>query len=261
MSNLVLGLVEIGDDPMILLIGGVFIVTFLVVCLGAYLLLPKRRPDAPATTLRQAQGRPEQRRRTTWGFQLQSRLPVSKQTFEQIAQATAAATARPQIRPATRAQPNQLDTARAVFVSIYRVLMITVGLAGLVAAFFLIRSHTSGNQQGLPGAIILLFSLGALLKGLVPGPSIVSSVEPLDSTLLDQLKQKIDIQVITSQPLAVTMSESDIRLAAEMLRRGAPIADVARAVHPGYTGLSDADKRSIESAIARATGGRSPQSA
>jgi len=156
-SRPVLGLVEIGDDRMLLLIGGVFIVTFIAVCAGAYLLLAKRRTGAPTTT---------------WNFQLHNRQPVSKRTFEQISHATAAATARPEISPATRAQLQQLDQVRGVFVSIYRVLMIVVGLAGLTAGVLLLRSHTPANQNGLPGAIIVLFSVGALLKGLVPGPSI-----------------------------------------------------------------------------------------
>lgn len=229
-------MIEISDDPVLLLIAGIFIVTFIGVCAGAYLLLARRRTDAPATT---------------WKLQLQSRLPVSKQTFEQISRATAVATARPEISPATRATLNQLDKARGVFVSVYRVLMIAVGLAGLTGGILLLRSHTPANMQGLPGAIIVLFSLGALLKGLVPGPSIVP-VEPLDPALLDQLKEKINVQGITSQQLVVRLDESDIRQAAEMLRRGVPIAEAARAVHPGYANLSEIDKRSVEFAIEQA---------
>lgn len=238
MSRPVFGVVEIGGDPMLLLIAGVFIVTFISVCAAAYLLLVKRRTDGTATT---------------WKFQLQSRLPVSKRTFERMSYGTAAAMARPQISAATRAQLNQLGQVRGVFVSVYRVLMISVGLAGLTAGILLLRSHTPANMHGLPGAIVLLFSLGALLKGLVPGPSIVP-VEPLDPALLDQFKEKINVQVITSQPLTVRLDGSDIRQAAEMLRRGVPIADAARAVHPGYADLSEMDKRSVEFAIAQATG-------
>lgn len=234
MSRPVFGVVEISDDPVLLLIAGIFIVTFIGVCAVAFLLLARRRTDGPATT---------------WKFQHHSRLPVSKRTFEQISHATATAMAKPEISPATRAQLNQLDQVRGVFVSIYRVLMIVVGLAGLTGGILLLRSHTPANMQGLPGAIIVLFSLGALMKGLVPGPSIVPT-EPLDPALLD----KINLQVITSQPLTVRLSESDIQRAAEMLRRGVPLADAVRAVHPGYEDLSESEKRSVESAVAQATG-------
>jgi hypothetical protein len=247
-SRTVFGVVEIGGDPVLLLIAAVFVVTFVGVCAAAYLLLVKRGADGAATT---------------WKFQLQSRLPVSKQTFEQIANGAArraiaggdggaAAMARPQISAGTRAQLNQLDQVRGVFVSIYRALMIVVGLAGLTAAILLLRSHTPGNMHGLPGAIILLFSLGALLKGLVPGPSVVP-IEPLDPALLDQFKEKVNVQVFTSQPLTVRLSGADIQQAAEMLRRGVPIADTARAIHPGYALLSEMDRRSVEFAIAQAT--------
>ena len=93
---------------------------------------------------------------------------MSKHTFERIAHGAAAAMARPQISEATRAQLNQLDWARGVFVAVYRVLFVSVGLAGLTAGILLLRSHTSGNMHGLPGAIIVLLSLGALLKGSYP---------------------------------------------------------------------------------------------
>jgi hypothetical protein len=229
---------------MILLIGGVFIVTFVAAGAIAYLLIGNRRSDAPAMT---------------WTFQLQNRLPVSKRTFELISRATHAGMERPSISPETRVQLDRLSQARGVFVSIYRVLMIGIGLAGLTAGVLLLRSHTPGNMNGLPGAIVLLLSLGALLKGITPGPSIRPSVEPLDQALLERFKRKINVQVSTLRPLRVTLSESDIRLAAEMLHRGVPIADVARAVHAGYEGLSDHDRRSVESVIAQAINEAPPQ--
>ena len=145
-----------------------------------YVLLAKRRTDGRATT---------------WKFELQSRLPVSKHTFERIAAGTAAAMARPQISEATRAQLNQLERARGVFVSVYRVLFISVGLVGLTAGILLLRSHTPANMLGLYGAIVVLFSLGALLNGIVPGPSVVP-MEPLDRVYLDQLKEKTKVQVL-----------------------------------------------------------------
>jgi hypothetical protein len=229
--------VEIGNDPMLLLIAAVFVVSFITVCAVAYVLLAKRRTDGPATT---------------WRLELQSRLPVSKHTFERIADGTAAAMARPQITEATRAQLNQLDRARGVFVSVYRVLFITVGLAGLTAGILLLRSHTPANMHGLPGGIVVLLALGMLLKGIVPGPSVVP-IEPLDRAHLDLLKEKIKVQVLTSEPLTVRLSAPEIRTAGEMLRRGLPIADAIRAVYPAYEGLSESDKRALEFALRQTT--------
>ena len=223
---------------MLLLVAGVFVVTFIAVCAVAYALLAKRRTDGPATT---------------WKFELQSRLPVPKQIFERIADGTAAAMARPQISQATRAQLNQLDRARGLFVAVYRVLFISVGLAGLTAGILLLRSHTSGNMHGLPGVIVVLLSLGALLKGIVPGPSVVP-MEALDQVHLDQLKKKTKVRVLTSEPLTVRLSAPEIQAAGEMLRRGVPIADAVRAVYPGYERLSESDKRALEFAFRQATG-------
>lgn len=230
--------VEIGDDPMLLLVAGVFILAFAAVCAVAYVLLAKRHPT----------GGP-----TTWKVERQGRLPVSKETFNRIAEGTAAAVARPEMSDATRAQFDQLDRARGIFVSVYRIVFITVGLAGLVGGILLLRSHTPANMLGLPGGIVVLLSLGALLKGLVPGPS-VTPMEPLDRKYLDQLKEKIRVQVITPDPLTVRLGEPELRKASEMLRQGLPIADVVRAVYPAYEGLSDFEKRAIESAIREATG-------
>ena len=238
MSKPVFTVVEIGDNPMLLLIAGVFVVTFITVCAVAYVLLAKRRTDGPGST---------------WKFDIQSRVPVSKHTFERIAHGAAAAAARPQISEATRAQLNQLDRARGVFVAVYRVLFIGVGLAGLTAGILLLRSHTSGNMHGLPGAIIVLLSLGALLKGIVPGPS-VAPMEPLDQVHLEQLKEKINAQVLTSEPLTVRLSAPEIQAASEMLRRGVPISDVLRTVYRGYTDLSESDRRALEFALRQATG-------
>jgi hypothetical protein len=232
MSKPLFGVVEIGNDPMLLLIAGVFVVTFITVCAAAYVLLAKRRTDGLATS---------------WKFELQSRLPVSKHTFERIAMA------RPRISEATRAQLNQLERARGVFVSVYRVLFISVGLAGLIAGILLLRSHTPANMLGLYGAIVVLFALGALLNGIVPGPSVVP-MEPLSRVHLDQLKQKIKVQVFTSEPLTVRLSAAEIRAAREMLRGGVPIADAVGAVYPGYEGLVESDKRALECVLRQATG-------
>ena len=138
-------LVDIGGDPILLLIAVVFVVTFLTVCAVAWVMLAKRDTNGQSTTRK---------------FQLRSHLPVSKPTFERIADGTAAALARPQITESTRARLNQLERARGVFVSVYRVLFIGVGLAGLIGGMLLLKSHTPANMFGLPGGIIVLLSLG-----------------------------------------------------------------------------------------------------
>jgi hypothetical protein len=233
-----LGVVEIGGDPTLLIVGAVFIGTFIAVAAVGYLLLRKARTD---------------RTTPTWQFQLQTRLPVSKPTFDRISRATQAGLSTPATSPATRAQFDQLDRARSVCVSVYRVVMILVGLAGVTGGILLIRSHTPGNMQGLPGAIIVLVSLGALLNGLIP-PRSIRPITPLDPALLDEAKQKIRIQVSHAAPLHVTLSESDLQRAAESLRRGLPVADVARAVYPSYDNLDDMDRRALESLIRQAVG-------
>lgn len=231
--------VEIGDDPTMLLVAGVFVVIFIAVCAVAYFLLARGKTS----------GGPG----TTWKFEFQGRLPVSKQTFDRIAEGTAAAVAMPERSDATRAQFDQLDRARGIFVSVYRIVFVTVGLAGLVGGILLLRAHTPANMIGLPGGIVVLLSLGALLKGLVPGPSVMP-MEPLDREFVNQLKEKIKVQVLTSDPLTVRLGEPEMRKAGEMLRQGVPIADVVRAVYPAYEGLSDFEKRAVESAIREATG-------
>ena len=228
-----LAIVEIGDDPILLVIGGVFILAFMLVCAVAYLLLA--RGDS---------------RQSGWRFDFQSRLPVSKRAFEHLAKATAAAIAKPEISAATRAQLDKLGGKRRTFVVFYRTVMIAAGLAALTIAVLLLRSHTPANMNGLPGGIILLISLGLLMNGLIPGPSIVP-VEPLSADLLDQMKNKIKLQAITAEPLTVALNESQMRLGAEMLRQGVSLADVARSVYANYDGLSETDKRSIEVAVAQ----------
>ena len=107
--------------------------------------------------------------------------------------------------------------------------MIAVGLAALTAAVLLLRSHTPANMNGLPGGIILLLSLGALLNGLIPGPSI-KPVDPLNNDQRDQIKNKIKVQVTTAEPLTVAVTENQLRRGAEMIRQGVSPEDAARAV-------------------------------
>ncbi len=185
---------------------------------------------------------------TTWALQLGARLPLTKDNFARAAEATAAAVSVPEVTPATRASFERLDRARGTFVSIYRTILITVGLAGLVAGGLLVRSHTPGNMNGLPGAIVLLLALGALLTGLVPGPS-VKPVEPLDPDLLWQMREKISVRTSIAEPIAVKLGEADIRRVSEMLRGGSSPDVALRAVYPNFDTLGDSEKRWLESTI------------
>lgn len=230
------GVVEIGGDPTLLFVGAVFILTFLAVATIAWLMLRTPKGGSPAST---------------WNVQLQTRLPVSQAGFEQMSRATKAATRRPAGSPASRAQLDRLAASRDTFVSVYRVLMILSGLAGLIGGALLLRSHTPGNMNGLPGGIIVLVSLGVLLKGLMPGPSVRPVVDPIDPGVLDEIKRKVNVQVSTGGPLRVTLSEADSRRAAELLGRDVPLADVAREFVPGYDDLSEFEQQAIAATFDR----------
>lgn len=231
LANLPLAVVEIRGDPAWLwLIGAVFVFTILLVCLIAYLLLAKRKPGPQGAS--------------TWEFNLGGRLPVSKATFDRISNATATAVSKPEVAPEKLARLDGLARTRGTFVKVYRGLMIAVGLVGLGVAVSLFRDATPGNMLGLPAAIVLLLSLGALLSGLIPSRSIVG-VEPIDSGLLD----RIDVQVTRQQPLTVSLSAWDLQRVTESLRQGLSIADGARLVYPGYDRLDDFGKRALESAL------------
>ena len=103
-------------------------------------------------------------------------------------------------------------------------------------------------MNGLPGAIVLLLALGALLTGLVPGPA-VRPVEPLDPELLRQMREKISVRAITAEPIAVKLGEADVRRVSEMLRRGSSPGDALRAVYPDFDALGDSERRWLESTI------------
>ena len=232
LPTFVLAVVEL-NDPMLLLVVAIFIVTFVSVCALAYVVLAKRRRDGDQTTL---------------DLQLGARLPLTNENFARAAELTAAAVSVPEISPAARANLERLASVRGTFVSVYRTILIAVGLVGLVAGGLLLRSHTPANTNGLPGAIVLLLALGALLTGLVPGPT-VRTVEPLDPELLRQMREKISVRVITAEPIAVKLGEADIRRVSEMLRRGSSTGDALRAVYPDFDTLGESEKRWLESTM------------
>lgn len=226
-------LVEIGLGAVVVV--AVFVVTLIAVGCFAFWLLKPRRNSRP----------------TTWRFQAVTRLPVSQRTFDRVAAATAAAMTTPESNAPSHGRLDALRSKRGAFVRVYRIAMISVGLVGLTAGAWLLWSHTPANMNGLLGGILLLVSLWPLLNGLVPGPSIVPVVEPLTPAVLDQIKRKMSVQVVTAEPLAVALTESEIRLAREMLRQGASLREVARAVYRQYDGLSEADQRGVELALAQ----------
>ena len=157
---------------MLLLIAGVFVVTFITVCAVAYVLLAKRRTGGPATPWKVRAAKPfaglvEDIRADRGRDSGHHGKAAGQWSHTGAAQPT---------RPGSRSVRVRLPS-----------LFVSLELAGLTGGILLLRSHTPGNMNGLPGAIIVLLSLGALLKGIVPGPSVMA-VEPLDQVHLDQLK-------------------------------------------------------------------------
>src|SRR5688572_27689364 len=71
----VLAVVEI-NDPMLLVVAAIFILTFISVCAVAYVVLAKRRREGD---------------QTTWDLRWGARLPLTKDNFVRAAEATAAA--------------------------------------------------------------------------------------------------------------------------------------------------------------------------
>ena len=232
MSQIV-AVVEIGSDPTtLLLIVGVFLATFVLIVIAAYWLVRQSQPGPHGTT--------------TWRLDVSPHLPVSKPTFDRVVRATDAALSRPRITPETRRSLDRLAGARKTFVSFYRVSMIVIGLAGVVVSVLWFREADSANMMGLPAAIVLLFSLGAILNGLIPSRTI-DPIDPIDPALLD----KIDVQVST-RPLTVELGESDFRKAADMRQNGSSPDEVARAVYPGYDGSDEFTRKAVRTVLEQA---------
>ena len=198
-----LAVVDLGGDPRWLwVIGGVFLLTFLAVCGIAYLLLARRTGTGHSLG------------GSTSQFGVEGQLPISKGAVDLISKTAAVAMSRPKLSPETKAGLDAMAASRGTFVSIYRGLMIAIGLVGLMAAGFLFRSHTAANAYGLVAAILALLSLGAVLQGLSPGPSI-KPAEPTERGLLDKIQFEV-----TGSPLTISLSELDVQQAADALRQG-----------------------------------------
>jgi hypothetical protein len=232
-----LAVVEIGGAA--LLIVGVFILTFLLVCVVAYWLLKG------VAVSRDGKSRP-----VTFQFETSRELPVSKETFDSIVSAAQTALKKPEIPAAQRAFFKDVDKARAAFVSIYRIIMIAVGLVGLTASILMFRQATTANLMTLPAALIGLFSLGALGKGLLPDRRF-QPVEPIDPALLDKIRDKISVRT-SVEPLTINLGQFEMMKAADMLQRGASAEDVARAVYPTYDALQPFEKAAVQQMIAKA---------
>ena len=230
------------ESTLLLIIAAAFVTSFLVVCAVAYLLMTRRAGGPPRTS--------------TWQFSFGGRLPVSKRTFDFVSRQAATAMSPPEVSTETRATLEGLARLRGIFAGVYRATMLIVGLIGLVGAAALFHTHTPGNMHGLPGAIILLLALGALLSGLIPPRSVAPDMEPIDRRLLDRIK----VMVTTSEPRTISLSHSDLERAAALLRQGRSIRDAARAAYPDYEALDETEKRAVESmlaqAIDKATGAR-----
>ena len=236
----ILAVVEIGSDPTtLLLIVGVFLATFILVAVAAYWLVRQSHPGPQGTT--------------TWRLDVSQRLPVSRRTFDQLASVTDAALSRPQVTPETRRSLDRLAGARKTFVSFYRITMIAIGLFGVGVSVLWFREADSANMMGLPAAIVLLLSLGAILNGLIPSRT-VDPIDPIDPALLD----KIDVQVST-RPLTVELDESDLRRAADMRRHGSSSDEVARAVYPGYDGADEFTRKAVRTMLEQALKADRPQ--
>ena len=226
--------VVIGGDVVLPLVIGVFIVTFVVVCAIAYVVLSSKRTG-------------QQNDVSTLHLRFSSRLPISKGVFDLIGRTAAAAVSRPHVEPSTRIFLDRLAAKRFWFVRFYKAAMISIGLVGLTAAIALFRAHTPANMLGLPAAIILLLSLGAILSGLVPPSSVQPVVAPIDPRLLEKIK----VHVSPDAPLTVSLSDSDVKRAADLLRQGLPVAVAARAIYADYDKLNEFEQRAFESALRR----------
>jgi hypothetical protein len=230
-SSPLVAVVEIGGRAAAI-VGAVFLGTFAIVCVVGWSFL-RSGSSGPRGT-------------KTWSLDLTRQITVSKPTFDRVASFTQKALSRPTLTPEKRAALDRLGEVRDVLGGFLRTVMIVAGLVGIAGAVALGRQADDGNMLLLPAGIVLLFSLGAILQGLVPSWRTGSS-EPLDTSLFDE----IDIQV-SQNPITINLDETNLSKATEMLRDGASPDEVARAIHPGYDELDDFEKTLVKESLARA---------
>jgi hypothetical protein len=225
-----LAVVEI-EGTTALVVLAVFLVSFVLVCLVAYWLVASAKRGTDGTR--------------SWNIDIAGRLPVSKATFERVADLTEAAVSRPELTPEKEAFLADLAESRKTALGAYRLGLIAVGLLGVIVAILWFRDASSANMLGLPAAIVMLLSLGAILEGLLPRGA--KHIEPIDPRLLD----KIEVQV-SKEPMTVRLDSTDIRKAADILRQGGSPDEAARAVYPEYDALCAFERTAVREAIADA---------
>jgi hypothetical protein len=228
-----IAVVEIGPGAAAILLA---VVALIAVGLGGAFWLLSRGRRGPHGT-------------TEWRFDFAGELPVGKPALDRLATLTEAALAPPALAPETRAAVDSLGSLRRTLAGIYRAALIVGGIGGLVLAFVLFRGADAANMQGLPAAIVLLLSLGALFSGLIPSRT-VDPVTPVDPDLF----KNISVQV-SRQPLTVHLSQFELIRAKEMLRQGATLDAIARAVVAEYDRLGGPEKHAIQQTLAKALEG------
>jgi hypothetical protein len=227
LSSVPLAVVEI-EGTTALLVLAVFLVSFVLVCLVAYWLVASAKRGTGGTS--------------TWDIDITSRLPVSKSTFERLADLTEAAVSRPELTPEKQAFLEDLADTRTTALGAYRLGMIAVGLVGVVVAILWFRDATSANMLGLPAAIVMLLSLGAILEGILPKRA--RHIEPIDPRLFDKVKVQV-----SKEPMTVRLDGADMRKAADILRQGGSPDEAARAVYTEYDALSAFERAAVRDAI------------
>jgi hypothetical protein len=225
----------------------VFVATFVIVFAVAYRLFVDRKKPAAG----EAGPAPHDVTQvpddaTTFEVSTSGTLPVSPGTVDLASRVVDAFVKRPPPFPEHAATMERIASFRGALFTGYRGVMILIGVLGSVAGAGLLLSHTPANQLGLPGGILLLLSLGALLNGLVPKRSLADTIGPLDfRPLLD----KVQININQNQPLRVSMTEAQMTRAVEMIRDGLPISEAARTVYPEFDRLDTFSKAALESAL------------
>jgi hypothetical protein len=237
----------LGDASVELVVAAVFVTTFAIVGAVAYLLLFRGTTTDRETTA----GTADRAGRlpgagSTWSFEINGRLPMSRETSDRIVDAVGDAFRPPELSARQLQNVEPLAVIRGVAVKVYRGFFITVGLIGLIAAAFLFRAHTPANMIGLPAGIVLLLSLGALLNGLVPSRSVTGWTESLD---FRPLLKKIHVDVHHAEPLRLSLTEAQSQRAIDLIRQGLPLSEAARTVYPDFDRLDAFARQAIESAL------------
>lgn len=153
-----------GDSRTVTIIVGVFVITFVVVCVVAYLFLASRRVDPPPAEPSSAEPSPAP--------PVPDRLPLSRFSQEPVVSPSAVPKAASRAANDPPATPAAVDPGRALFALFYRALMTLTGLFGLAASALMASAATSLGRLIVVAFAIAVFSLWALYRGLVSGPAV-----------------------------------------------------------------------------------------